>query len=324
VKVKVIANAHAAGGGEFSSAYLMKLLLDYGCEVEFHPTKGVVATYPLPKGVKLLNSFTQNPKGECDVLVLYSNDFVYRLDPHQGIWTRLLKEAKRKVVVLNFTIGHSWHPWFANEIDRFLFLNTTKQKEFLDKVPGKDTMVLAPPVDTGFFLEIEPDYRRLNFIRHSRFNGKYDEKETLFLIKAFLEISPTSQFWFMATPPFLRHHYGRDPRFHLLSWDEMPVPVFLRRGSLFWYRLPKEMKDQGPRVVVEAMASGIPVIADDRDGARDRVGEGGWLCNSTSEYIETVRSIVGNLESLRLRGQHARRRALIEFDPNKWVKAIIS
>ncbi|MFA5192395.1 MAG: glycosyltransferase [Verrucomicrobiia bacterium] len=111
----------------------------------------------------------------------------------------------------------------------------------------------------------------------------------------------------------------------LLAWDEEAAPQFLSHGSVFWYRLPAALRDQGPRVIVEAMAAGIPCIADNRDGAKDRITpETGWLCNTAQDYISAVGEIVSNPEILRCKGQAARQRATEHFRPERWLEALLS
>ena len=69
-------------------------------------------------------------------------------------------------------------------------------------------------------------------------------------------------------------------------------------------------------MIVEAMAAGLPVIAENRDGAADRVtDETGWLLDSHDEAVDLIRGLTP--EILAARGAAARVRALGEFD--KWI-----
>jgi hypothetical protein len=327
---KLIANAHAVGGGEFSSSNLMKMMLDRGYAVDFHPVKSIGHKYKVPEGVRRCATiYSGLAGGDSDVLMFYANDAVYKLVQFKETWQRLLGNAKRKCMCLNFVMGESWQPWFSGQLDEVLFLNTTKEQEYLKRLHEKElpqmkTMTLAPPVFIEKYRGIVPDYSKITFVRHSRYTGKYNDKDYMEIIRKWMEITPDSEYHFMATPPFLKKAFGRDKRFHMYGWDGIPVSTLLSQGSLFHYRLPKSMRDQGPRVIVEAMAAGIPVIGDNRDGAKDRItSKTGWLCDSNQDYIDVVQSLVDNPELLEQKGRAAKERAFKIFDPQRWCTEMI-
>jgi glycosyltransferase involved in cell wall biosynthesis len=115
---------------------------------------------------------------------------------------------------------------------------------------------------------------------------------------------------------------GRD-KVNLLKENEASVVDVLKRGNLFWYMLPEGYLDNGPRVIMEAMAVGLPILADNRGGAKDRVTEEcGWLCNSPEDHIEIIKNIQG--KELTGKGQAAKERARSEFNPMKWIDAILN
>jgi hypothetical protein len=327
---KLIANAHAIGGGEFSSSNLMQMMLDRGYAVDFHPVKGVGSRYTVPKGVRRRYSlYSGAADGECDVLMFYANDAVYKLTQYKDTWNRLLGKAARKCICINFVMGESWQPWFSEQLDEVLFLNTMKEQEYLKRLADKKikamkTMALAPPVFIDTYRDIVPDYSRVTFVRHSRYTGKDTDADYKWIMSKWRELTPESHYHFMATPPFLKRQYGKDPKFHLYGWDGISVHDFLQQGSLFHYRLPTKMRDQGPRVIVEAMAAGIPVIADNRDGAKDRVtSRTGWLCDNNQGYVDAVEDIVNNPGLLEQCGKAAKERAFKIFDPQRWCTEMI-
>ena len=100
------------------------------------------------------------------------------------------------------------------------------------------------------------------------------------------------------------------------------IADFLSKGNLFWYSLPIGYMDQGPRVICEAMAAGLPILADNWGGAVDRVTpECGWLCNTKAEMLEIVTNVT--LEELKKKGEAARERAKT-FKPEAWIEEIIN
>jgi glycosyltransferase involved in cell wall biosynthesis len=327
LRVRFICNAHSIGGGEFSSSYLMSELAKGGHEVSLSPCRTINAEYPEPKGVNIRRSYTEEPAVECDLLVFYANDHPYNLEENREAWEKALGAAGRTVAVLNFVVGQAVSEWFASRLGKVIFLNSTKEREFLDRAKGFKgrSQVLPPPVDLKPFLAIQPDYSKITFIRHSRVDGKYVPEETTRLISKFLKVVRGAEFWFMAVPPFLRPLAQANSNIHLLGWNEEPVAQFLSHGSVFWYRLPPTLRDQGPRVIVEAMAAGIPCIADNRDGAKDRITTAtGWLCNNADDYVAAVREIADNPSILRQKGEAARQRATQHFRPEQWIDALLS
>jgi len=327
LRIRFICNAHAIGGGEFSSSYLMGELARQGHEVMLSPCASINAKFPQPAGVRIGPAYAQEPTIECDLLVFYANDHAYKLEQNKEAWLQAMAAAGRTVAVLNFVAGNASNEWFASRLAKAMFLNSTKEGEFLDKAKGFSgkTVVLPPPVDLKPFLEIQTDYSKISFVRHSRVYGKYNRDETIQLIGECEKIVPGAEYWFMAGPDFLRPLAQTNPRIRLLRWSEEPVPQFLSHGSVFWYRLPAALRDQGPRVIVEAMAAGIPCIVDNRDGAKDRVTpETGWLCNSVEDYIAAVREIAENPPVLQRKGEAARQRAIRRFRPERWIEQLLS
>jgi glycosyltransferase involved in cell wall biosynthesis len=101
------------------------------------------------------------------------------------------------------------------------------------------------------------------------------------------------------------------------------VAEFLGTGNLFWYSLPSnpQYMDMGPRVVLEAMAAGLPILADNWGGVVDRVTEEtGWLCTK-NEQLLVIKEVTS--EILEERGRAAKQRANDEFKPEAWIQEIL-
>ena len=75
-------------------------------------------------------------------------------------------------------------------------------------------------------------------------------------------------------------------------------------------------------MIIEALAVGLPVIADNRDGAKDRVtSEVGWLCNLHADYAKVVSGLTG--KELTRRGDAAKEHARKAFDPEQWLPVLV-
>lgn len=329
-KFKLIANFHAVGGGEMSVINLTKMFLEKGYEVELIPTQTVNSNLRrrMDSQVIIGESLRGNPVGNCDILMIYANDFVYKLGKNKDKLIKLMDSSGRCVTCLNFVMGEAWQDWFSARMDKFLFLNTDKEKDLLGrwrkkKMKERPTKALAPPVFLEEYLKTTPNYGVLNFVRTGRYGGKYDDEAYKKIISGWMTISPESEYWFMATPPFVNKHFGGNEKFHNYGWDGQRVSSVLANGSLFHYHLPQSMRDQGPRVAVEAMASGLPIVAQKRDGMKDRLTEEtGWFADTPDDFINVVKEIKSDLSILKQKGEQARERAKKVFDPYNWVKEI--
>ena len=159
----------------------------------------------------------------------------------------------------------------------------------------------------------------LKLIRH---NSQRDAKHpdyTNDLITQILEIDSSIQFFYM---PAWSQTFDHD-NVHKFKVNQVPVPEFLSKGNCFWYHLPPGYQDQGPRVILEAMACGLPVIADNRYGAKDRVTpETGWLCEDVNDYLDVIEEIKQDVSILETKGKAARELAKKEYVASRWHEEI--
>jgi len=319
---KIVCNAHGWGGGERSSVYLANRMLEEHYDIYLHPTGNVNDNYKkeLSQYVKVADP--NHPlTEECDLMILYTNDIVMKFenDPKIGILENV--NAKRKVMVLNYRLGAAGKVGWTKEWDKYIFLCSEMEEKFKTLVPGCSSVVLPPPVDLKPFLD--SNFGSLNRTLHivrvgSQSSQKFPEniRQIVEQIKA---VHPAASFTFMGGHPML------NDLDYVTQYDEYSKPVLdiLRKGTVFWYILPDNYLDNGPRVILEAMAAGLPVVADNRGGAANRVTpETGWLCNTQEEHIEVFRQITG--VELAKKGKAARERALTQFDPERWITEIVN
>lgn len=310
--LRIVASTKCLGGAERSVVEIARMFVEKNWRVELttptnHPSPEVLAE--LPAEVKL-NQHVTKP---CDVLLFYASDLVFGFDELRFKPFEQL-QAKRKVMALTYKIGKApSEPW-AQGWDQYLFLSSALERGFLDKLDGREvrTAVLAPPVDLDPFLAVKPDYdQQTTIARHSSQGAVKFSGDLWGLVDTLQE----TRFEFMPeppTPPAIIENC------HCVPYDKDPraVAAFLSKSNCFWYLLPDGYTDQGPRVIVEAMAAGLPVIAENRDGAADRVTEEtGWLLDGHDEAIDLIRGLTP--EILATKGAAARARALSEF--NKWL-----
>jgi len=143
------------------------------------------------------------------------------------------------------------------------------------------------------------------------------------LYRELAERCPTAQFWFMPTPPLLKETFGRHARFRFFQRDQIPVVEFLRQCDIFCYPVRANVHEQGPKVILEAMAAGCAVVAENRDGPRDRIvsGHTGMLCETREQMIEAVAKLARNDTLRKHMGENARIAAR-DMGPDAWIDEI--
>lgn len=89
---------------------------------------------------------------------------------------------------------------------------------------------------------------------------------------------------------------------------------------VFASRLPEGL----PRVLMEAMAAGVPIIATNSGGQRDILEEGRWgklvAARSTKTLAGAIRDAVANLPEWRARARSARHHAFDQFDLENYIR----
>lgn len=311
---KMVCNAHAFIGGERSTTWIMREMIKAGYHVQLVPTKGVCPEFQMNiPGVEITNRLTD----PCDIFMIYANDMVWGFEKEQYKVMEKV-QSDRKILMLNFKLGGAGKAEWTKHFDLYGFLCSQMRDEFLRRVPDANCFVLPPAVDIEPFLNETIKYNQtLHLVRHSSQGDSKHPEDTEQMIDLIRDICPSAIFSFMPAPSFL----NTIPKVHKFKVNEISVVNFLKRGSCFWYRLPPDYSDQGPRTIVEAMAIGLPVIADNRWGAKDRVTpETGWLCDTSEDYINIIKGLYPKV--LAEKGEAAKERARKEFDPYNWIRTI--
>ncbi|MBA7632639.1 hypothetical protein ES703_40190 [subsurface metagenome] len=314
---KMVCNAHAYIGGERSVAWVMNAMEREGYHIQLVPTNGVCDEFK--KHISSSVEITEALTDPCDILMIYANDMIWGFEQDEYKVMERVK-ADKKILMLNFKLGGAGKAEWTKHWDLYGFLCSTMRDDFLKRIPDANCFVLPPAVDIEPFLSESINYNRtLHLVRHSSQGDRKYSEDTNDLIEEIRERSPSTIFSFMPAPSFL----NGTQKVHRFNVNQIPVIDFLKRGTCYWYKLPDGYTDQGPRTIVEAMAIGLPVIADNRWGAKDRVTDDtGWLCDDMREYVHVISSL--NHHILQEKGLAAKERAREEFDPNRWVEVIES
>jgi glycosyltransferase involved in cell wall biosynthesis len=110
-----------------------------------------------------------------------------------------------------------------------------------------------------------------------------------------------------------------DGRFHMMGWRR-EIPDLLRAFDVF---LLTSLWEGLPKVVPQAMLSGVPVVATAVDGTREIIDDGkdGFLCRPGDVETMAKRVVAVLSGASRLDPSFKRDRLLAEFDQGKMVRA---
>ncbi|HDZ77127.1 MAG TPA: hypothetical protein ENH41_03490 [Candidatus Omnitrophica bacterium] len=325
--IKIVSTARGWGGCARSITTIMKYLLAAGHKVEFIPFRNKVSSREFKeilktdlKDVKVTEDY-ETLHESCDVLFVYADDFVWEFTTPEMAEVFSSLNADRKIMMLNYRRGKVGEIEWTKGWDKYMFLNSSQEKELLKKLPESKTKVLAPCTDLSEFLNVGIDFAgSIRLVRHSSQGDTKFAKDFGIEVENILNSRNDLNMFFLPGPSFISDT-NRIIKFKRTA-EAKTIANFLTAGNLFWYSLPKGYMDMGPRVIIEALAVGLPVIADNWGGAVDRVTpECGWLCNSKEEMVQIIKNVT--VAELEKKGKAARERAIAEFIPEKWIKEIL-
>jgi ADP-heptose:LPS heptosyltransferase len=323
--IKIVSTARGWGGQARSITTIMKFLQNAGHQVEFIPFRNSVGSSEFKEYIKkYLPAITvtesyNTVKEHCDVFFMYADDYVWEFTkPEIGdIFSDI--NTDRKIMMLNYRRGKVGQIDWTKGWDKYMFLCSQQENELLKILPDMKTKVLPPCTELAEFLKIQPNYN--DGLRIMRHNSQGDTKFPKDIEKYINEIllRQDVSIHMMPGPSFV----SESIRFRRFQKNVPPVSEFLGLGNLFWYSLPEGYMDMGPRVILEAMAAGLSVIADNWGGAPDRVtSECGWITSTKQEQVDIIKNITFN--ELQQKGEAAKQRAKDEFIPERWIEEILT
>jgi glycosyltransferase involved in cell wall biosynthesis len=103
---------------------------------------------------------------------------------------------------------------------------------------------------------------------------------------------------------------GAAKRNHWIGYEEARLPDLYRSWDVFLF--PASGSDQGQRAILEALASGVPIVAVDVPGVRDLVTDGreAFIVSGRSGMREAVERLARDADLRRVMGARGRQRAL--------------
>ena len=185
-------------------------------------------------------------------------------------------------------------------------MSVTGQR-FFNAVSCIGNGVSNPTFRNGF----QPKYDGpVKFVRHSSQGDVKYHPDIVKVVEKTLKTLPDSEFHFMPAPSFLPDMKG----VFKYGENQLPVPEFLAKGNIYWYMLPDGYLDNGPRVIMEAMTMGLPVLADKRGGAADRL---------KNVFVHDWLDMPDIVHQMDLKSFGETNKQISEiFDPENWIKAL--
>jgi len=340
--IKIVSTAKGWGGCARSVTTIMKFLLDAGHRVQFIPFRNAVGSTEFKaalagelKGVDVALGYGAI-KEACDVMLVYADDFVweFKTDAVAEIFSEV--NAEKKIMMLNYRRGEVGKlPW-TQGWDQYLFLCSMQEQELLKVYPAAQgkTKVLPPCTILEPFLAVVPDYGNgVRIVRHNSqgdtkfINDRFSIDDCKAEIQGMLDCRSDLSIFMLPGPSFMDvvPRFGKASR----TADPKVIAQFLATGNLYWYSLPYGYTDMGPRVILEAMATGLPCMADLwSGGAKDRImqlepmtEEGCGFLTPDKQWTGFVKGLTST--DLQRMGSLAKARAYNEFRPEKWMEVIL-
>jgi glycosyltransferase involved in cell wall biosynthesis len=212
---------------------------------------------------------------------------------------------------------------FVPEIREYWFMTKTSLAETGCRIPPEMTRQVLNPVRAEFFdVRLHPE-AALSVGRHSRPVGIKFSADFFQLYEG-IDV-PNLQVRVLGSEPALvtalqncshrlRHTYW------LLPSNSMPVARFLPYLRVYIYKTHDSFHETCPVSILEALASGIPVAAENKGGIRDRVvpGETGTLCDTLEEYHRAAHLLLTSNEQWQPSSWRARQWALDNVSPDAY------
>ena len=352
-EINILASLSSKGGGEQSALHIASLLERDGWKVNFHPWDKVhdnyndhgVSAYSFKNGMSE-NMATNIP------LLFYAND---QIGDFCDSAQKIVENSSSLIIGINYI--NSKLPqcnWIekSNKLKAVIFQNREKMSEFKRDCFGfNDTelVCLFGAISIDKFLEIctaprekkddelvilkhcTADYRK--YTTESSVNsGKkihiwqkhiFKELDVKFYGRL-LKDTKNTRFEFMEAHSELVKAFPNNPRMVFHKWNSMGVEDFLKRGHVYLYRASNAWRDQYPRVVAEALAAGLPVLSEPRDGTKDRMDFGniGFHCIDYDAFLYAIKLLQRKEKYRKEMGKSAKAWAKKNLNPDRWVEVI--
>ena len=353
-QINILASLQSRGGGEQSALKIQKVLENAGWDATLYPWDKVHERWRTVRNSFKSGKMLEHMKPDIPLL-FYANDQIKDFCK-RDVCGEIVNKSSAVIIGINFMNGDlpSRAGWLekTGKVRGVVFQNREKMAEFKKAAIGFEYTKLislfgaieldefyqlpqSPRIGDNEMIILKhctPDWRKYVTTKSKGDGDKphvwqrehFQDKDTEFYAKLLKECKFPMRFEFMEAHKELAEHFAGDPRFIFHKFDSMPVTEFLKRGHVYLYRTSYLWRDQYPRGMAEAMAAGLPVLGEPRDGPLDRIqyGDTGYFCDDFDQYKNALKKL-HRKEGLRVKmGMRAKQYARDELDPRRWVDTI--
>lgn len=351
--LNLLGNLNTSGGGEQSLCTIAKLLSSR-YDVRLYPWGSVHDNYKkldLPIQEHSFQNGMIEDIEEGSNLLFYGNDCVSDFVKSAQ---KLVDKCSNLIIGINYCNGAlPKATWLSKtgKLKAIIFQNREKRDEFERDALGfedAEKIVLYGAVELDKFLEIcinkRQDKEQLVVLKHgcsdyrkyttqnSAHSGEkihlwqkhLDKELDIKFYARLLKDTQNTRFEFMEAHEELVNEFKNETRMTFHKWDSMPVQKFLSKGHVYLYRSSNMWRDQLPRTIIEAMAAGLPVLGEARDGSLDRIqhGDTGFLCIDYDSYLYALKLLQRKEDYRHKMGMYAKDFTRIHYDPKKWIDIV--
>jgi len=212
--LKLFFQGRGMGGAEKSTAWIMNRFIEMGWKVQY------ISNNEQPSGtfrregnseISFTNDLNEIAK-PCDLLVLYTNDYIWEFGKELVVSKFSNLQASRKVMCVNFRLGKIGSLKWTQDWDQYLFLNSSLEQSFIStymKSKGKifytlKTKSMPPPTDLAEYYKRSSDYSgKLRLIRHNSQGDTKYPKNFNDMLENIIEEIPDIEIHLMPAPSFL-------------------------------------------------------------------------------------------------------------------------
>jgi glycosyltransferase involved in cell wall biosynthesis len=185
---------------------------------------------------------------------------------------------------------------YVPSIGRYCFPSPSSSKTSGFAVPRRYKTTILNPVADEFFVVDRRSDGTFRAGRHSRSSPRkfspdffqlFEQMDVPDLQVLTLGHTPEMAAWLAGHSFELKHNYW------LLPGNSMRVAEFLSSLDVYVYKTDPDLRETCPLSILEALACGIPVVAEARGGIIDLLvpGQTGRLCSTLKDYKKAVEEL---------------------------------
>lgn len=159
-----------------------------------------------------------------------------------------------------------------------------------------EAQVFPSPIDINYFKPLtEKPTEDSSSIKIGRLSRDTPGKHNLEDVNVYTELASKNIKVMLQGASCLHDHIEPHKNITLLESGSIEAKSFLSNLDVFYYRSGEHVETFG-RVIFEAMACGVPVVAENRGGYTDWIenGKNGFLFNTTQEAMDYLERLAGD------------------------------